>query len=319
MFLFIVGAIITVIALILTILASGKGDDRPPAFLAFVTWFIGIGILAISTVYTQSVGQASVIINAGGTIAHQNTDPGFATKAPWQKRSEWNLFSQSVTYAGNADEKPSYTGGEVAGGSITTSVSGGAQAEFDTSIVYSLDGERVEELFREFRSQEQFTKQVVEPRILSVVRGIPSDYTAVDFRGKSRGAAQEAMLKRLNESLKDYGVTITLVNLQNITFTKEVEQSIKDVEVAQQQQAKAEAELRATEISAQAQVIEAEAKAQAAVAEAEGKAKANDIVSNSLTAKVLQQQWIDAIKASGGTIVVPDGAAPLINVPGGSK
>jgi hypothetical protein len=28
----------------------------------------------------------------------------------------------------------------------------------------------------------------------------------------------------------------------------------------------------------------------------------------------LQQKWIDAIRDSNGTIVVPDGAAPLINL-----
>ncbi len=294
---------------------AAKKPARKPSYLpAVLTALIAFGSLAASTVYTQSVGQASVLINAGGTIAGQNTEPGFALKAPWQSLSRWDLFSQSVTYAGSGSGIPDYTGGQVSGQSVTTSVLGGAQAEFDLSVVYSLDGNHVESLFRDYRSQERFTKQVIEPGILAVVRDVPSPYTPVQFRGEKRGEAQDLMLERLNSRLNKYGVEVTVVNLQNISFTAEVEESIKAVEVAQQEQAKAEANLRATEISAQAQIVEAEAKAKAAVAEAEGQAKANDILTKSLTDKVLQQKWIDAIRDSNGTIVVPDGAAPLLNL-----
>jgi regulator of protease activity HflC (stomatin/prohibitin superfamily) len=261
--------------------AVAKSHGKPSYLSSLVTGLIALVCLAGGSVYTQSVGQASVLINAGGTIAGQNTEPGFSLKAPWQSLSRWDLFSQSVTYAGGQNLSPDYTGGQVSGQSVTTSV---------------------------------LTKQVIEPGILAVVRDVPSPYSPVKFRGEKRGEAQDLMLERLNDRLNQYGVSVTVVNLQNISFTAEVEESIKAVEVAQQEQAKAEANLRATEISAQAQIVEAEARAKAAVAEAEGQAKANDIVAKSLTEKVLQQKWIDAIRESGGTIVVPDGSAPLLNL-----
>lgn len=326
MVLFIISIIIALIgaAAVFIIKARNKSveDDRYSdpisPWWASVFFVVAFGLFIGSTVYSQSVGQASVVINLGGKIAGQNLESGLATKAPWQTLNRWDLFSQSVTYAGN-EKAPDYTGGNVQGRSITTSVKGGAQADFDLSVVYSLDGNNVEDLFREYRSQERFTKQVVEPIILAVLRDVPSAYSPVNFRGENRGEAQDKMLKRLNERLNEYGVTVSVVNLQNISFTAEVEESIKAVEVAQQEQAKAEANLRATEISAQAQIVEAEAKAKAAVAEAEGQAEANDIVAKSLTEKVLQKQWIDAIRASKGTIVVPDGSAPLINLSGATK
>ena len=68
-----------------------------------------------------------------------------------------------------------------------------------------------------------------------------------------------SIYSKLNAALEPYGVEVSMVNLQNITFTDEVEDSIKNVEVAQQKQAEAEANLKATEVSAQAKVIEAEA------------------------------------------------------------
>ena len=279
----------------------------PFAVVALVMFFI-------SVLYTQSVGQASVIINLGGTVAGENAEPGFAAKAPWQKLSRWDLFSQSANYVGTSDKSPTFDGGRVNGSSVTAPVKGGAQAEFDLSIVYSLEGDAVGELFRQYRSQERFTEQVVSQKILSVVRSVPTAYSPVEFRGEKRGEAQETMHKRLNEELNSYGIQVTVVNLQNVTFTADVEESIKAVEVAQQEMAKAEASLRATEISAQAQVVEAEAKAKAAIAEADGQAKANDLLTKSLSPAVLQQRWIDAIGKAGSTIVVPDGAAPLINL-----
>lgn len=266
--------------------------------------FFGLTSTFFSSVYSQSVGEASVIVNAGGTIAGQNPDPGFAFKAPWQTRSPWDLFSQQVTFAGGGDKAPDYTGGTVSGQEITASVKGGAQANVDVQVVYSLDGNFVGELYPEYRSQERFTQQIIVPKILSVIRDTPSSATPVEFRGEKRGEIQDTMLERLNTSLSPYGVTVQQVAIQDIRFTEDVELSIKNVEVAQQKEAEAEANLRATEVSAQAQVVEAQAEADA-----------NRILSESLTPALLQQKWIDAIKESGGTIVIPDNAAPLINIP----
>lgn len=318
MFPFIAAIILTVIflALLLAFLrvrvpdldryGDRTGGGHRSLALGIASAVTGVGavvFLLIATLYTQSVGQASVLVNAGGTIAGQNASPGWGVKSPWQTRSSWDLFSQSATYAGNEDGAPSYTGGDVAGREITSAVAGGAQTNFDLSVTYNLDGEHVEALFREFRTQERFVKQVVEPQILAVVRDTPTAYRPVDFRGEKRGEATTRMTDALNASLSKWGVTVTLVNLQNIRFTDEVEESIKAVEVAQQREAEAEANLRATEVSAQAQVVEAEAQA-----------KANEVLAASLTPELLQQRWIDAIRDSAGTIVVPDSAAPLINV-----
>ena len=213
------------------------------------------------------------------------------------------------------DAPPSYTNGEVQGQQVTSSVRGGAQVDFDFSAVYSVSGPSVKELYEKYRSQERFAAQVVEPSILSVVRAVPPIYSPVEFRGDKRGEAQDVMLTRLNERLEPYGVKVTMVNLQNISFSEDVEASIKQVEVAQQNEAKAQAELRAKEVSAKAQIVEAEAKAQATVEMARGQAEANRMLAESLTEPLLRNAWIEAIKESGNAIVVPDGSTPFVQVP----
>ena len=294
---------------------NARDTRRGYVLVTIVGFAATLGLGGWSMIYPQSVGQASVIVNMSGTIAQANDKPGLGFKAPWQSRSTWDLFSRPVNYAGKKDAPPSYTNGEVQGQQVTSSVRGGAQVDFDFSAVYSVSGPSVKELYEKYRSQERFAAQVVEPSILSVVRAVPPIYSPVEFRGDKRGEAQDVMLTRLNERLEPYGVKVTMVNLQNISFSEDVEASIKQVEVAQQNEAKAQAELRAKEVSAKAQIVEAEAKAQATVEMARGQAEANRMLAESLTEPLLRNAWIEAIKESGNAIVVPDGSTPFVQVP----
>lgn len=297
--------------------ADRYGNNRPAArsseyddklFGAKLTRIIGlaatvvaIGLFIPSVVFTQGVGEAKVIVNVDGTIAGEKLSPGWGTKAPWQRIEDFDIFQQEVLFAGNAEGgAPSYSGGEVNGAEVTASVKNGAQAFIDMQVVYSIDPDNVTEIYKEYRSQERFTRQVVLPGILSTLRDVPSSYSPVQFRGEMRGEASEKVLDAMNDKLGKYGVEVSNVNLQDIRYTEQVEESIKNVEVAQQKEEQAQAELRATEVSAQAQVVEATAKAEA-----------NRLLTQSLTPEVLQQRYIDAL-GKGTVFVVPEGSTPLI-------
>lgn len=269
-----------------------------------------------SILFTQSVGQARVIVNVDGTVAGTKLNPGWGVKAPWQSLVDFDLFAQQATYAGNAEGgSPSYTGGEVNGYEITTAVARGAQANFDLSVTYSLevDEDQLLSIYEDFRTQERFTSQIVNQQILSITRDVPSAYTPVEFRGDKRGEATTAMLDGLNESLNKYGVNVSVVNIQDIRYTEQVEESIKAVEVAQQNEEKAQADLRAAEVSSQTQIVEAEAAAEAERARAQGVADANRTITESLTDEVLAQRLIEAY-GEGTVFVVPEDSSPLVQV-----
>lgn len=299
MFAVILVGLFVLIAVVLFVIAKPM-KSIGSAIAGGVLIVVSAFVLLFSSFYTQGVGEAKVVVNFDGTIAGENLNPGVGWKAPWQNFSEWDLFSQNLTYAGDNTGAPQYTGGVVTGAEVSSSVARGAQTNFDLSITYSVDPEAVKALYSEFKTQERFTKQIVEQKVLSVVRDIPTKYTPVEFRGEKRGEASDAMLTALDEALNKYGVDVSVVSLQNIRFTEEVENSIKLVEVAQQKEAEAQANLRATEVSAQAQVVEATATAEA-----------NRLLTQSLTPEVLQQKYIDALK-KGTVYVVPAGSTPLI-------
>lgn len=273
---------------------------------------LAVILLFMSSFYTQGVGDARVIVNFDGTVAGYSAEPGSGWKAPWQDFNDWDLFAQEVSYAGQPGNAPEYTGGSVQGAEVTTYVQGvgaedgqrgSTQANMDISIVYSINGDAIVDLYKTYRSQQRFTQQVVEKTILNVIRAVPSSYTAVDFRGSKKTEAQEQMLIELNEALNPLGVEVDFVNIQDIRFTPAVEEALSTVEVENQKVAAEEARLRAAEVAAQQKIVTATAEAEA-----------NRILAESLTPTILQQRYIEALREAGAVYVVPQGSQPLVTI-----
>lgn len=299
--LLIIAALVAVGAILGLVFAK---DKFAPGLTLVITIVIGLVIAGFSMFYTNSVQQAKVKVNFDGTIAGVIDEPGAGLKAPWTKLVDFDLSSQQLSFAGNKDSKPEYAGGKVNGAEITAAVAGGSQSNFDLQLTYNIEAKDVRAIYTDYRSQENFSAQVIVPKVLSAARKVPSQYSAIDFRGAKQGEAQEKIISNANDALDPFGVKFTVGALQNIRYSSDVEKSIQGVQVAQQQQQKAEAELEATKISAQQAVVKAQATA-----------KANDILTKSLSPQILQQKYIDAI-ADGTTFVVPSGSTPLVGTAG---
>lgn len=290
---------------------SNKGLWIAGGFIALV---IGGIMVAASAWYSQPVGDGKVITVAGKVTSTDITSGG-SWKSPWAQMHNWDLINQKLTFVGNADEgTPEYAGGTISGYEVTASVKGGSQANIDVIVLYSVDGTKIADLHNEFRSQTTFTQNVVVPRVLSIIRQVPSAYTPIEFRGEKRGEAQQTIEERLAEELSPYGITVTSVDIQKIAYRQNVEDSIQAVEAAQQLKATAEAEQEKAIIDAETALVKAQGEANAAVAAAQGQADANALLASSLTPQILEQRRIDAMKA-GTVYVVPQGSTPLVSVP----
>jgi regulator of protease activity HflC (stomatin/prohibitin superfamily) len=290
------------------------------ALVGVAAIIVGLVVFFASSFYTNEQGQGKVITNFDGTIAGENFTPGGAWKAPWQGFSEWDLFSQELTYAGGK-KAPDYTGGTVNGQEVSSYVTavglvegtdtgagkdaqGSTATYIDISVVYSLDGDQIKSLYQKYKTQERFTKQIVEKTVLNVVRDIPSKYTTQTFRGSGKQAAQDAMFDAMNAKLNPLGVNVDFVNIQDIRYSQAVEDALSKVEVANQGVVEAQA-------AAQAAVAKAKGEADAKIETATGEAEANRLLNDSLSDKVLQARYIEALKA-GTVFVVPEGSNPLV-------
>lgn len=303
---FVIGLIALVIAVIAFIVTAVAQDKLPSITTGIIAVIAGLIFIFIATFYTNDVQQAKVKVNFDGTIAGVVTEPGAGFKAPWSRLVDFDLSSQQLTFAGNKDSKPDYSGGKVNGGEITTAVKGGSQANIDLQLTYNIEPGKVEEIYSDYRSQENFSAQVIVPTVLSAARKVPAQYDAVAFRGDKQGDAQEQIVERANDALDKFGVNITVGALQNIRYSDTVEKSIAAVQEAQQKEQRAQAELRAAEVSAQQQVVEAKAEADA-----------NREIAKSLSPEVLQSKQLDVLRdlgKNGNTFVVPNGTNPLLQV-----
>lgn len=296
-------------------LAYWNAGRRGKKYTAVAGTGLSVALLLFTTLYFQSVGTAKIQVAFGQPVA-VTVEPGVHTKAPWAKTVTWDLFSRDVLFAGAPDKAPVYANGEIDGATITSSVARGTQVDFDLQATYQINTENAEatvmELYRNYRNQERFTRQVINPQILSVARQVPSGYQPIEFRGEKRAEAEQKIQDGIESKLAQFNISFVVKpTVQNIAYPDNVEKSISAVEEAQQKEAQAQAELRAVEVSSQKKVAEAQAEADA-----------NKLLAQSLSPEVLESKRLDTLKAigdSGNMVVVPEGSTPFVQVPSGTK
>lgn len=262
--------VVALLAIIATFISSSKG--------ATIATFLGATVLGFllfffSAFYQNGVGEAKVVVNSvDRNVVRTVTAPGAGFKAPWEDFIDFDLFSQDLIYAGAPGNTPEYSKGSVSGAEVTVSVGGIAggstQANVDMTVVYNIDGNAVQSIYEQYRSQERFTQMIVEKQVLDTARQIPSGYTAIEFRGGKRGEVANAIMDQLNERLGKHGVNVTAVTIQDVRYSAQVEEALTGLEVAAQNKEKAELE-------AEAKVTAAKGDADAKIEAARGEAEAN--------------------------------------------
>lgn len=283
---------------------------------------LGVVFMFFATFYQNGVGEAKVVVNSiDKTIEYTVETPGSGFKSPLNEFVEFDLFSQQLTFAGGGEGGPSYTGGSVSGNEITVNVGGvdggSTRANVDLVATYSLGTEEIEKIYSQFRSQERFTEQVIQKQVLSVARQIPAQYSAVEFRGTQRGEAEEAIRTTLNEKLATYGVEFTTVTIQDVRYPESVETALTQIEEANQNAQKAEADKRTAEVNAEKALIEAQGRANAQIEEARGEAEANRLRAESATPAIIELKRIEALAkaAESGKLIIDGGDGNLLLQP----
>lgn len=256
-----------------------------------------------SMFYTQEAGEAKVLRDWTGNIVGSETASGGHWKAPWVDTVDWNIRNQQVMFAG--DGTTTHEGQEVAGAQITFTDKDGVTGNLDLAVIYSISASKVENLTFDYSDQDDFRVKVIENDVKSMPRDILATYTTIrayNDRSQIRSEIQDS----LKDSWKDLGVTVERVQLQGLRYPADIEQRFIDTQNAQTELIKAETEAKTAK-------TKADGEAQAAISKANGEAEANRVLNESLTDKILQQRWIDAV-AKSGTIIVPENFTSLGNL-----
>jgi regulator of protease activity HflC (stomatin/prohibitin superfamily) len=263
--------------------------------------------LALTSLYTQGVGEASVIKSFSGEIVGFNDKAGMGTKAPWDDRITYDILNQQAVFslASNVhDDQKDF----VKGGEITVIDKDGVSSNVDAAIRYSIRGDQVIPIFTHFGNQQSFEAKLITQDIRDVVRTAPNSLSTLDMLTK-RSDLEKQIFNELKTRWEKEGVQVESVALQDVRPPDSIKQKYTDAQNANTQKTVAQAELESTKISAQQKVVQAQADADS-----------NRILDASLTPNILQIRGQDAIKdaASHGNTIFTDGSQ-LLNLQAPAK
>ena len=272
-------------------------------FLSGITCFIiAIIVTILSSIYFQDPGEVVVVKDFTGALSHSTSEAGMHFKAPYQDVIKYDVRNITISFIGDSLED--YTGGRALGPDITINDAGGATADMDVQIQYSLNPESAIDLYTKYGNQENFVRQVVAAGTRAYARDVAGKLSTMDIL-TSRGSFSTSLKDALTKAWEDDGVIVENVSVQDIRYPDTIKERYAEAQAAEIQKAKALNEQEAAKVEAETKRITAE-----------GEANANRELQSSLTQDVLMARYIEALKeigAKGNLIVVPEGSMPLIN------
>lgn len=254
-------------------------------------------------IYFQDPGEVAVVRNLGGALKGSTDKAGIHTKAPWQDIVKYDIRNNTLSFIGKSKED--YVGGQATGPQITINDRGGASADMDVQVQYSLKPEAALDLYARYGTQENFVRQIVAVGTRAYARDAAGGIDTIDIL-TSRGSFSEALKQALSEAWEDDGVIVENVSVQDIRYPKTIKDRYAEAQAAEIAKAKAENEQKTAEVEAETKRIKAE-----------GEASANHVLQESLSNEVLTNRYIDALKeigTNGNLVVVPEGSTPFVNI-----
>jgi len=273
-------------------------DNQNPEFNVKKLIPILIGVVALIFVITfwnkitvnLKAGQAGVMFKqfSGGVDKENIYGEGFHFIAPWNEMVAYDVTQQEIA--------------EV----LNVLSSNGLEIKFDVSIWFRPDIPNLGYLHSEIR--ENYVKKIVIPAIRSATRMVVGRYAPEEIYSSKREVITQEIDAETKLICKDKYVTVERILIRSIELPPTIKTAIETK--LKQEQETLEYEFR---------LAKASKEAERQILEAEGKAKANEIISKSLTDKILQEKGIEATlrlsESSNSKVVViggGDSGLPII-------
>ncbi len=272
----------------------------PLAVIGAIALVVAV-ILGFTGFYTQDAGEVVVLRNWGGDLAGYTEEAGFHLKAPWQKAIRYDVRNNLVNLYRDAEY--AYDGGAAEGACVTVNDKGGASADIDLQVVYSLDADAAMQLYVDYGTQGHFTETVIQNDVRATAREVAGQYDTMTML-TNRGQFTKGLRDALASKWEKLGLEVEQVSVQDVRYDKSIRKKYNEAQAAEVAKAQALNEQETAKVKAETKKIEAE-----------GEAAANKVLSESLTPEVVQQHYIDALVSigkNGNLGVVPEGSQPIV-------
>ena len=298
--------LIAVLLLVVGVLAwrwKTKVEFPLSARLAILQW-VGLALGAV-----VMLASMAVVVPAGyagvqelfGKVNNEPLPSGLHFINPLSLVREMEIRTRNYTMSNVADE-----GQKRGDDSISVITSDGLTVKLDATVFYALQLARLPEIYRTIGPDVE--DRIVRSEIRASLRDAAASLSATELYTSKRQAFVDQVSKTLKASFEKRGITLEQMLLRNVILPDQITKAINDKISADQDAQKMAFVLQKEKQEAERKRIEAE-----------GQAKAQQIVSQSLTPQILENNRIQALReigAKGNLIITPMGGAnTMIQIP----
>ena len=248
-------------------------------FLALLCLIICCGGF-ITKIPANHVG---IVYSPFGGTKETTLSEGFAKKSPLDKIYKISTETQTKT----VDK-------------LTTQTKDAQYLTSSLDIKYKVSDSNAYVVFKQYRTLDKMSDNLIVPTTQRVLELVTTKYNVIDILGEKRSEVYGELESALTKELAKYGVKFESITINDMDAGERLEAAIeaeavakKAVETAEQELLRAETEAKQKSVQAQAEQDAAKIKAETKLIEAEAEKKANELLKQSLSDKILQQQWIE--------------------------
>jgi len=261
-------------------------------------------VLVPTTVTYVNPGYIGIVIHrAGGGVDPTPLGPGLHLRNPLTTGiEEYPVFMQTLVLTKTSSEGSQYND------EINVNSREGQPLSLDVSMSFELDPDKTPALYSTFRRdigsiQHGYVKQAIRQALQEVLGN--EEVAAVIGPKKAEAVNQTQQL--LSQRLSPYGIVVKQFTINELRAPQAVIEAINQKNVMQQQALTAQNELQKNQFQAQGDSIKAAGQAKAILAVAEAQAKANELLSRSLTANLVQyemaKRWDGKMPQVSGSVM----------------
>jgi regulator of protease activity HflC (stomatin/prohibitin superfamily) len=213
-------------------------------------------ILALTVVFgsfgTVEAGSRGIKTRFSAVVGV--VDPGLYFKLPWvEDVKEMDVRTQTIQY----DRSEDASNAPLAAASRDLQ-----DVAVSTVVNYHVDPTQAAEIFKQYRSTENYTVNVVEPLVRDSIKAAASSYTAEELVTR-RAEFNDQATKLLAQRLEGKLVVLERVNITDLQFSKAFTDAIESKVTAVQQAEAAKNKLAQVEYEKQQRIAQAEGEAEA--------------------------------------------------------
>lgn len=302
--LLVIGVVAAILGIIIRVLTKDTNYEKDGKHYAHPMIIGGLILLVFSQSFAIiPTGYTGVRITFG-QIDNRTVQNGFNWKIP---------FVQSINQVNNKQQDISYTG------QVWSETAERTVLYYEgITVTYTINPEKSAWIYA---NVSDYKKNLISDNLVaSAIKSSSKELNSTD--ATNRGIIEPIAQEKIQEALdQKYGSDVVFINkvvIANTDFEESYNQAIADKQTAQlayeKQQIENKRQIEAAEADAQVKTTQAKAEADAAVIKAQGEADANKLLNDSITDKILRQQYYEKWNGQLPNVITGDSSDIIMDI-----